>query len=278
MQRNDGLLFGTAGIPHSTIAPTIAAGIGRVQELGLGCMEVEFVKGVKMSPELAGLAGEAAAAAGIMLSAHAPYFVNLNAREPEKVAASQERILHTARVTSLFGGESVVFHPGYYLDDPAPTAYAAVRRNIECVAIALREEGNPVLIRPEVMGKESQFGTLEEVLELCTEVQGLAPTIDFAHLHARTGKDNSYDEFGAVLQLIASRLGGDALGNMHIHVSGVEYDPRGERRHLPLAESDFNYAELLRALRDFRVEGSLICESPCPEEDALLLQHTYRSL
>jgi len=44
-----GLLFGTAGIPHSTGLRTTACGIERSAELGLGCMELEFVRGVKMS-------------------------------------------------------------------------------------------------------------------------------------------------------------------------------------------------------------------------------------
>ena len=39
-----------------------------------------------------------------------------------------------------------------------------------------------------------------------------------------------------------------------------------------------NYVELLRALSDYEVKGRVICESPNLEEDALLLQETYRGL
>jgi len=65
---------------------------------------------------------------------------------------------------------------------------------------------------------------------------------------------------------------------MHIHVSGIEYGPRGERRHLMLTDSDFNYVEFLSALKDWGVKGLVICESPDPEEDALMLQRVYREL
>ena len=41
------LLFGPAGIPWSSRAPTAQAGIERVRELGLDCMEVQFVQGVR---------------------------------------------------------------------------------------------------------------------------------------------------------------------------------------------------------------------------------------
>jgi deoxyribonuclease-4 len=65
---------------------------------------------------------------------------------------------------------------------------------------------------------------------------------------------------------------------MHIHVSGIAYGPKGEIKHLNLKESDLQYAELLQALKDYEVQGLLICESPNVEEDALLLQSTYNAL
>jgi len=129
-------------------------------------MEVEFVKGVNMTPPTARDVGNVAARRGIKLSAHAPYFINLNAQELEKMAASQERIIQTARITSLFGGESVVFHPAFYLKDEFSKVYATVKKNLQQIVAKLRAEGNRVWVRPEVMGKGSQFGTLEEVLQI----------------------------------------------------------------------------------------------------------------
>ena len=43
-----GLFFGTAGAPYSSAQGTTVEGIRRVKELGLDCMEIEFVRGVKM--------------------------------------------------------------------------------------------------------------------------------------------------------------------------------------------------------------------------------------
>jgi deoxyribonuclease-4 len=128
------------------------------------------------------------------------------------------------------------------------------------------------------MGKGSQFGTLEEILNLSTEVEGIAPCVDFAHWHARTGAFNSYQEFAAMLSQIENRLGRTALDNMHIHASGIAYGKKGELKHLNLKESDFQYIELIKALKDYKVKGLFICESPNLEEDALLLQTTYNGL
>jgi len=60
----------------------------------------------------------------------------------------------------------------------------------------------------------------------------VAPCIDFAHLHARSGEENSYEEFTGQLKRIENKLGWSGLENIHIHVSGIEYGQKGERRHL----------------------------------------------
>lgn len=274
----DRLLFGTGGTPNSARDKSTAGGIERVAELGLGGMEVEFVQGVKMGEGGARRVAEVATREGIRLSAHAPYFINLNAREPEKIRASQDRILQTARIGALCHAESIVFHVAYYLGDSPENVYQTIKKYLAEVLAQLKRENNPVWVRPEVTGKESQFGTLEEVLSLSAELERVAPCIDFAHWHARTGKFNSYPEFVTVLRRVEEKLGREALDNMHLHISGINYNKSGEKNHLNLKESDFHYAELMKALKDYGVKGMIIGESPNLEEDALLLQETYQSL
>jgi deoxyribonuclease-4 len=273
-----GLLFGTAGIPRSTKIKSTQSGIERIAELGLGCMEMEFVQGVRMSEAGAHLVAETATKTGVRLSAHAPYFINFNAHESEKIEASQKRLLQTARIAWLCGAESIVFHAAFYLGDSPEKVYNTVKQHLRETLTQLKEENNGVCIRLETMGKLSQFGTMEEMLNLCTELEGLGICIDFAHWHARTGGFNSYREFVSILLQIEEKLGRTALDNMHIHVSGIAYGGRGEIKHLNLKESDFQYAELLKALKDYKAKGIVICESPNLEEDALLLQATYNTL
>ena len=273
------LLFGTGGVPLSAESRSTEAGIERIAELGLGCMEVEFVQGVKMSPQVAASVGELAARKNVVLTAHGPYFINLNAVEPQKVHMSKERILQTARIAALFGARSITFHAAFYLKSTPAETYAVVKKHLQEVVNTLRKEGNKVTISPEVTGKPSQFGTLEELLQLSSEIEGVAPCIDFSHWHARTGKANSYQEFLAMLDRVEKKLGRRGLDNMHIHFSGIAYGNKGEIKHLMLPDSDFQYAELLKALKERKAKGVVICESvPYLEQDALLLQQTYREL
>ncbi|MBI4757876.1 MAG: hypothetical protein HY783_02575, partial [Chloroflexi bacterium] len=174
--------------------------------------------------------------------------------------------------------ESVTFHAAFYQGMDPKTVYSTVLEQLREIRTILDMEDNHLWIRPELTGKESQFGSLDELLNLSTAVPGVMPCVDFAHSHARTGKYNSYAEFAEILQRVEAKLGRRGLENMHIHVSGIAYSPKGERTHLNLDEADLKYQELMQALKDFQVGGFVICESPNLEEDALLLQETYHRL
>lgn len=272
------LLFGTAGVPPSTPQPSSVQGVQRVRALGLDCMELAFVRSVTMGDRAAEQVERAAGVQQVQLSVHAPYYINLNSDDLDKVRASRERILKAARVGWKCGARHIVFHVGYYQEYSADLTYSRVQRHLIELCQQLDSEGIRLWLRPETTGKQSQFGSLEELLDLSSDVEGVAPCIDFAHLHARSGKDNSYDEFTGRLRYIENKLGRSGLENMHIHVSGIEYGQKGERRHLLLEESDLRYEALLQALIDHGAKGRVICESPNTEQDALLLQRIYRQL
>jgi deoxyribonuclease-4 len=272
------LLFGTGGVPRSTKGTSSISGIKRIRELGLDCMELEFVQGVRMSEKGAKNVLEAAKKEEVALSVHAPYYINLNSYEDEKLKASLERIYKAARIGSLCGAESIVLHAGFYQKSHKQDTYESVSKALKELTQQIQDEGIPAVLRPETMGKRTQFGTLEEVLDLSSEIEGVMPCLDFCHLHAREGKENSYSEFMEILSRVEESLGKEGLSNMHIHVSGVEYSTNGEKRHLNLKESDFNYSELMIALKEFKARGRVIIESPILEQDALMLKEIYTEL
>jgi len=271
------LLFGTAGVPKSTSGTSTVSGIQRIAELGLDCLEVEFVQGVKMGSDTAERVKAEAKKYNVFLSVHAPYFINLNSEEEGKRLASQERILSSARLAQKCGAQSAVIHLGFYGKTTPEKTFEEMKKGMQEVVSILRAERSPVVLRPETMGKKAQFGSLEEVLLLCREVDGLQPCVDFSHIHARSGKANTYREFFRILKKIGKKLGDGALKNMHIHISGSKYNDKGEMKHLNLEESDFLFDEWIQALKDFDVKGMLICESPEQDKDALMLKNLFFS-
>ena len=272
-----GLNFGTAGIPLEVPGKrTTLSGIRQVKRLGLSSMELEFVRSININEETAPQVKKAAKENDVVLTCHAPYFINLNSDEKAKYHASIYRIVKSAYITHLCGGYSTCFHAGFYMKQDPKKVYARIKEAVTLIVKELQEKGVKLWIRPETTGKETQFGNLNEAILLSKEVEQVLPCIDFSHLHARSnGKYNSYNETTEVLSKVEKELGREALDNMHIHLSGIAYGGKGEKHHLILKESDLNYPEILKAWREFKLKGVVICESPNIEGDALVLKKEY---
>jgi deoxyribonuclease-4 len=271
-------LFGTVGAPTST--PKKPGGsmgaILRIRELGLGALELGWVNSVRISEQSCQGIKDASMSQDVKVSVHAPYFINMNAGE-EEWPKSRRRLMDAAHFGNLAGATDIVFHPGSYFGQPAETVLPQVIQRLGDCVQELREAGNPVVLRPETMGKIAMLGSLEDTLQMAQEIPGVEPCLDFAHLHARPGDGsmNTYAEWCKVLDRYGSRLGEPALHRLHVHLSGIEYGLKGERSHLPLAESDLDLKALFRALRKFGCQGRILCESPKMEEDALFMQSIF---
>ncbi len=273
------LRFGTAGIPRSTKGSDAESGIRRVRELGLDHMEMEWVHRVSVNPDKGSSVSAVAEECDVTLTAHGPYYINLNSDDPKKVEASIKRVLDTARQGSYCGAKSVLFHAAFMMKRDPEEVYVTVRDRLKQIMNTLRKENISIDVRPELMGKPSQWGSLEEIIRVSKELDGIKPAVDFSHQHARTGGEfNTYEEFRSMLEAIKNGLGRQALKDMHIHVSGIKYGPKGEREHLNFADADFNWRDLIKAFVDYDVEGYCVCESPNLEEDALTMQRAYRKL
>ncbi len=274
------LHFLTPGIPHSSKPKkTLENGLRRIKELSLDGMELEYVRGIIIDFPKMQKIGKLAKELGLILTAHAPYYINLYAREKEKIDKSYQYILDTARALDAADGFGMVFHAAYYLGTKPHEVYAYVKDHIEHLAAIARKEALRVWLRPELMGKNSQFGTLDEIIRLSKDVGGrIGPCVDFAHLHARTGRYNTYEEFASVFEFIGEELGESALENMHMHFSGIVYSHRGEQKHVNLRHSDIRSREFAKALKDFNVMGALTVESPNIEGDTLMMKLIYESM
>jgi deoxyribonuclease-4 len=275
-----GFLFGTVGSPIST-PPKPGGSVGAIQRisaLGLTALELGWVQAVRVTEQTCAAIKKESEQLSIAISVHAPYFINLNADENEW-PKSRKRLMDAAYYGNLAGATDIIFHPGSYFQKPPQEVLpVAIDRLSGCIS-ELRRENNPVNLRPETMGKASMLGSLEDTLTMSSAISQVLPCIDFAHLHARPGdgSNNSEEEWKRMLDLYGSTLGEESLKHLHIHLSGIEYSSKGERNHLPLRESDLNLQGLFKALKSFKAEGRILCESPMMEEDALYMKDTWES-
>ncbi len=279
VKKMDKLYFLTAGVPLRAGTKGYQKGFEIHDEMGLDGLELEFVHGVRISDKSREAVVDAVKNSGKIITAHAPFYVNLNAREEEKVEASAQRIIETAMVANELGGYSITFHAGFYLNQDSELVSEKICKQMQIITESLQNAGNKIWIRPETTGKATQWGDLDEIIRMSKEFETVLPCVDFSHLHARyNGFWNTYDEFASIFEKIGNELGQIALDNFHAHIAGIEYTAKGERKHLNLEESDFNYKDLLKAFKEFGVKGAIVCESPNIEDDAKLLKDYYTSL
>ncbi|MBI2446155.1 TIM barrel protein [Candidatus Micrarchaeota archaeon] len=271
--------IGPAGVPLRSKERSSLAGIQVTKDLGLDAMELEFVHGCRMKDESAAAVGALAKKLDVSLSCHASYYLNLLSPNEVTLKKTVSELERTAEVLEWCGGKRIVFHSGFYLKMDHPSAYAAMKTEYKALAQTIADRGHNVVLAPEVTGKKSQFGSVEELYGLAEEIgyDKIQPAIDWGHVHARdNGALNKPEDFEKVLQTVEKHVGKEGLKTLHCHVEGIHFTEKGERNHLRITEGPPDYKMLLKVLKDYRCAGTLICESPAMEDDALILQKEWQ--
>ena len=273
----DKLNFITAGMPLKTGKGSYPEAFSILRDMKLDGMELEFVHGVRMKEEhrafVRNLSND------FIITAHGPFYINLNSKEQEKIDASVQRILDTASVAYQAGAYSITYHAAFYMGGDKDEVFKQVSNQTKRIVEVLDKEKIKIWIRPETTGKATQWGDIDEIIKLSKDYEMFLPCVDFSHLHARSGGEfNTYDEFSKIFEKIGTEIGQYALDNFHGHLAGIEYTAKGEKQHLNLKDSDMNYKDLLKALKNFGVKGAIVCESPNIEDDCKLLKETYLSI
>lgn len=273
----DKLNFITAGMPIRTGKGSYPQAFDVLKEMNLDGMELEFVHGVRMSDDNRIFVKEMAK--NFVITAHGPFYINLNSKEEEKIEASVQRIIDTAAVAAQAGAFSITYHAAFYMGRDKENVFEQVKTQTKRIIDILENEKIKVWVRPETTGKATQWGDIDEIINLSKEFEQVLPCVDFSHLHARSaGEYNTYDEFSKVLEKMGNNIGQYALENFHGHLAGIEYTAKGEKQHLNLENSDMNYKDLIKVMKEFGVKGALVCESPNIEDDCKLLKNYYESL
>ncbi len=249
-------------------------------ELGLDCYEYQCGKGVNVGEETARELGRRAQQAGILLSLHAPYFINLaNAETVDKTAGY---VLDACRAADWMGAKEVVIHTGALMKRTRAEAQAVARQVLPEILARQRAAGyGHITLCPETMGKINQLGDLEEVLELCTLDEALLPCVDFGHLYARSlGADEGLEATARMLDRMEAVLGRERAGRFHSHFSRIEFTVNGgEKCHRTFADHGGYGPDPEPLMAELARRGwspTIICESAGTQaEDALTMKKLY---
>ena len=277
--------FGPAGNSDSfsRVHRSSLAAPGWIAGRGLDCYEYQCGKGVHVGEDTARKVGENAVEAGISLSLHAPYFINLANPDPEALKKTVGYITGACLAASWMGAERVVIHSGALMKRSRQEALETARASLREVIAACDGAGfGHIALSPETMGKINQLGDLDEVLELCTLDERLIPCIDFGHLYARSlGADDGQKAFVRMLDRVEEVLGTERASLFHSHFSHIEFTPKGgEKCHRTFADDGGfgpDWAPLAAEIARRGWSPTFICESAGTQaEDALEMKKIYQ--
>ena len=274
--------FGPAGVPREfkELKRRVSEFPKYLHEEGLDAFEYQAVRwGPKpqMKREAAEELGANAKEHDVWLTLHGSYFINL-CGEDETIEKSIGRLISCVTAADWMGAHRVVFHPGFYGKRSPQEALRVCIKAMKEALERIKALGiTRVYLGPEIMGKMSQLGSLNEILTLCESVDQTQPTIDYGHLHARgSGAIKTKDDYAKILYEVENRLGSDVLVNLHCHYTPVEYTKRGEKKHHPMPEPGFgpdfkSFAELIAELG---LKPVIISESPLLDRDSIRMRGT----
>ena len=276
-------IFGPAGNAENFPHKSSAQAPGWLRQLGLDCYEYQCGKGVHVGEDTARKVGQAAREAGIALSLHAPYFINLANPDPEALDKTIGYITGACLVADQMGATRVVIHSGALMKRTRREALDIALASLEQVVRACDEAGfGHLTLCPETMGKINQLGDLDEVLELWTLDERRTPCVDFGHLYARSlGELEGHEACVRMLDRIREVLGEERASRFHSHFSKIQFTPNGgEKMHLTFGQEDFgpDPAPLMAEVARRGWSPTFICESAGTQaEDALTMKKLYQA-
>jgi len=262
--------FGPAGYPQRSKDHKDALNI--IKELGLNAMEMEFVRGARISEAKAKEIGVIAKEYDIRLSAHAPYFVSFNSDTPETREKSISWVTDTAKAAHHLGAYIIVIHAASYGKEPEKATDSVVNGLIKCKEVMDDNGIKNVTLGLETMGRPATWGTLKEISEVMDNLDNVHPVLDVAHVHARKGGCLKTEND---MKLLLDEFFPLAGNIPHFHISCIKYTEKGEKSHLPLSSKDPDMSLLANVLNDRTEDCTFICESPLLEEDAVVFRNMF---
>ena len=235
--------FGPAGNPLGYNGETVNI-CNYIRKRGLDAYEYQASYGVRISKQSALKLKKNAKVNDVVISMHAPYYINLSSNKDDVIERSIQRLIQSAKAAEKLCSTGV----------------------------------SNYTFAPETTGKKSQLGSLEEIIEICRTHENFTPTIDFAHLHARSGGGiKNKEDYKIIFEKLENELD---LKSIHSHFTSIEFTDKGERRHHALFEDNYGppLEPLLEEIAEVGWNITVICETPKLDEDALVMQKIYNNI
>ena len=252
-----------------------------IKKQGLDLYEISFGHGIIVNENYAVKLKEELIKHNIEPSIHAPYYINFANPDESMIEKSINYVINSLKILKILGGKVLVIHSGTQLKLDRETAINNVKTQYKELIKRIYEQGlQDMYICPETMGKFSQIGTVDEIIDICKLDKIIIPTFDFGHINCITnGSLKSKKDYDKIIKKCYAELGEEKTKQMHIHFSQIQYGLKGEIKHLTFEDTEFgpNYKDMIDALIENDINATIICESNgSMAVDALTMKKYYQ--
>jgi len=210
----------------------------------------------------------------VELTMHTPYYMDFTSGN-ELTQKSLDSIRWAGLLTNFMEGTMVVSHIGLYGDPQKMSkkqAYKVIKENVEDIMDFWKKNKIKAKLGFETSGRQEVFGSMDELIQLCDEVDGVVPVINFAHVHARqNGTLREPQDFADLFDSVKSIVG----GHYYTHFAGVEHEGGNEKRVTPIKKGDLRFEPLAEYLSEENPDCTIISSSPLLEHDAMYMKVIY---
>ncbi len=205
----------------------------------------------------------------VNLSIHTPYYMDLGSNT-DLTENCINSIRHAALILNAREGDVVVTSLGLYDGKTDREEIDGnIMANLEDIMGWWQDNGLTPRLGIEIPGQEDVFGSLEQVLDVCDQIPGVIPVVNFSHHHSRTnGSLLEVDDFLDLLENVEPY----SDGRIHTAFAGVEYTEGNERRLTPIKKGDLKFEPLAEALIEMKPNATVISSSPLLEHDAMYMK------
>ena len=209
----------------------------------------------------------------VQLSMHTPYYMDLGTND-ELTAKCLNALRWAGMMTDQMDGKIVVTHMGLYGDNPKKQTKKNIIDNLSEIMAWWDDNGIRPKLGLEMSGRQEVFGSTSEIFEVCDNVPGTIPVINFAHVHARNPTLHEPEDFGILIDEVRKYASND----IYAHFAGVEHEGGNEKRITPIKRGDLKFEPLAEYLADESANVTIISSSPLLEHDAMYMKLIYERM
>lgn len=279
-------IFGVAGVPTNYTGKDFEL-FDWLKSINLNAYEIQCVYGFKISPKKKEYYKEWGKK-GIFLSMHGPYFINLGSLNGDVAKRSKEILKNGIELAKEIDCNRIIFHPGGGHENTKQGRIDAINRIVNYITELENEvDFGSVVLYPEIGGKTANLGSIEEIVEIVNRTNKCFPCIDIAHLHAReNGSLQTIDDIRSKFQYLKDNLSPEKFQKIHFHAYTINYNEKGEIKHLVHGqkmpngeEGKPNLEDFLTVLKEYNLSPWIISEA-CDSQElgAMYMQRTYEKI